>query len=421
MRNWGFLVAIVLIGVSSAARGDEWTMYQHDVAHTGRSTASFDPRTITRSWSAPAGYATPLIVGGDVIAMRNQQGVGSDSTSIRSFRLSDGAVNWTYTGKYIFPSQPSYADGLVVYQAEEQGTNAQKLFVLDAATGALKYTVASLSNIANAPTLYHNPSTGKLTAYVSNGGNVQAIQLDATSGTVLWTKSGSIGGASIPTVAGSSVVLAGPGQYYSFDINTGASNHFQSGNISGGGGTTVAYDPSRSQFYVMEDYNGATTALTAYHYTSNSTITQVWQKTGAGVDSGASVALGADGKIYSVDNSTLVERDPDTGNILRSLGGQTFANAVTPALTDGYLWAFGQNDTYVYDLASFTKVKTLPGSRGSLNSSYDAPGSFDDGHFLLDYGTIYNSPGFDVYVAAPEPGMGMLVLAGIVPLLRRRR
>jgi hypothetical protein len=88
----------------------------------------------------------------------------------------------------------------------------------------------------------------------------------------------------------------------------------------------------------------------------------------------------------------------------------------------GYLWGMGGNDTPVYDLATFTKVKSFPGSRGSLNSAYDSPGALDATHFLLDYGNIYDSPGFNVYATVPEPAAA-LVLAGIAlpTLLGRRR
>src|SRR5262249_1489573 len=60
----------------------DWATYQHDIAHTGRSAASIDPGTLNLAWRAPQGYSIPIIVGGSVIAMRNQQGVGSDMTSV---------------------------------------------------------------------------------------------------------------------------------------------------------------------------------------------------------------------------------------------------------------------------------------------------------------------------------------------------
>jgi hypothetical protein len=426
-------VPALLLLTAAPALGD-WITYQDDVQHTGQSAASFDPRTLTRVWSAPTGYEVPLVVGDNVIAMRNQFGVGSDLTSVTSFRLADGAVNWTYTNRFVFPSQPTYSNGLVVYTATDFPPGGPtRLYVQDASTGALLYTVTAAGSLGDAmPTVSRNPVTGNLVAYVAGGSSLTAISLGATSGSVLWTQSGSFGGQSIPTIVGNSVVLAGPGQYYAFDQTTGAPNHFHAGNLSGGGGTTVVYDEARREFYVRETYNTSVgTALTAYSYVDQNNIVQLWQRTGPGIGSGASVAIGPDGKIYSVDNTTLVELDPATGAVLRSLGGQSFANAITPILSDGYLWVYSESQTLVYDLNTLTLVRSLPGSRGSLNSAYDGPGALSDGYFLLDYGAIYNRPGFDVYAApqpvgaVPEPsaltllGLGILGLLGGARLRRR--
>lgn len=229
----------------AAVRAEHWESYQHDVQHTGRSSASFDPADLVLSWTAPRGYATPLIVGDNVISMKNQQGVGSSTTEVSSFRLADGTVNWTYQGKFVFPSQPAYADGLVVFAAEEQASRDDNLFVLNAGTGELKYTVPLDDAFVEMPTVYRNPGTGDLVAYAASGSRIAAIKLGPSSGTTLWSGTGDFGGQSIPTIVGDSVVLAGPGQYYAFDQTTGARNHFHSGDIHGGGGTTVAFDRSR--------------------------------------------------------------------------------------------------------------------------------------------------------------------------------
>jgi hypothetical protein len=387
-------------GAASPDVANEWPTYQHDVSHTGSTPASVDPTALTLAWRAPQGYSVPLVVGDSAISMRNQQGVGSDMTTVSSFGLTDGAVNWTYTNRFVFPSQPTAAEGLVVFAATEfPPNNPFNLYVLDAGTGTLDYTVQLSSgfNSSVMPTVSRNPITGDLTAYVASGGGLYAVSLGDTSGSVLWTASGSFGGFSMPTVVGNSVVLAGPGQYYAFDQTTGAANHFQAGGISGGGGTTVAYDAALSQFYVLEDYNSTVGTLTAYNYIDNDTITQLWQKTGPGISGGSSVAIGPDSLLYAADNSTLLEIDPSDGSTLRSLDGQSIAGRVTPAMSNGYLWAFSQTQTLVYSLDTFTLTQSLPGSRGSLNSAYDSPGALADGYFLLDYGNIYGSPGFDVY------------------------
>lgn len=136
------------------------------------------------------------------------------------------------------------------------------------------------------------------------------------------------------------------------------------------------------------------------------------------------MAIGSGSQVYSVDNTTLVEINPVDGDTLRSLGGLSIANAVTPILSDGYLWAFSRSQTLIFDLDPLSLAGTLPGSRGSLNSAFDGPGALDDRHFLLDYGTIYNRPGFDAYVVIPEPSTLVLALACLgllaVAVWRRR-
>jgi hypothetical protein len=195
-------------------------------------------------------------------------------------------------------------------------------------------------------------------------------------------------------------VLAGPGQYYAFDQATGAANQFWSGGIHGGGGTTIAYDKSRQQFYVLEDYNPFT-ALSAWHYTDNAHITLLWQRSGEGIGNGGSVAISPIGKVYSAGNSAIWELDPDTGNMLRSIPGE-FANAVTPAVTYNVLWIIGETQVFAYDLSTLQLLRAFNGSRGSLNTPYKSPGAFADGYFVLDYGNIVGSHSFDVY-RAPTP------------------
>ena len=69
---------------------------------------------------------------------------------------------------------------------------------------------------------------------------------------MLWTQAGFGGEAAILTVVGNSIVHILPTQYFAFDQATGAVNHFWAGPFTDGGGSTVAYDAARQQFYVLE-------------------------------------------------------------------------------------------------------------------------------------------------------------------------
>ena len=109
--------------------------------------------------------------------------------------------------------------------------------------------------------------------------------------------------------------------------------------------------------------------------------------------------------VYSAGNSVICELDPATGTTLQSIPG-SFANGVTPALTNNVLWIIGQIQVFAYDLVTLQLLRAFNGSRGDLNTPYDSPGAFADGYFVLDYGNIYGSPGFDVYsgpIPTPTP------------------
>jgi hypothetical protein len=407
------LVRIQVIGAIGAilfarsVAADDWPYYQHDASHTGDSSALVNPQALSLAWTAPSsptGYSTPVIVGNNIYAMQNQQGVGGSQTTVSSFDLSTGAIDWSYTGNFVFPSQPGVGGGFVTFVGETFSSSilsSSSLYVLDAITGTLLYTVPIPEGSPLMPTIVEDTISGNVTAFVANGSQVSAISLGAVTGSVLWTQTGKFGGASIPTVVGSSIVLAGPGQYYALDQATGDMNQFWSGGIEGGGGTTVAYDAARQQFYVLEYYNGPPPTLSAYHYTDNAHITLLWQRTGEGVGYGGSVAIGPTGNVYSAGNSTIWELDPATGTTLRFIPG-SFANGVTPALTNNVLWIIGQIQVFAYDLVTLQMLRAFNGSRGDLNTPYDSPGAFADGYFVLDYGNIYGSPGFDVY-SAPIP------------------
>jgi hypothetical protein len=187
-----------------------WPTYQQNPLHTGRTPAHVDPAGLTLAWKAPTGFSVPLIVGQAVISMKNQQGIGNDSTSIRSFQLQTGEVNWDYTDKFVFPSQPTFSNNLVVFAAAASISSPFRLYVLNANDGSLRYTVQLSSSFDSSvmPTVARNRASGELMAFVATGGTLYAVNLEDTSGSVAWKQSGSFGGFSMPTMVGSSVVVA---------------------------------------------------------------------------------------------------------------------------------------------------------------------------------------------------------------------
>ena len=140
----------------------------------------------------------------------------------------------------------------------------------------------------------------------------------------------------------------------------------------------------------------------AYRYGGdNNSITQLWQRTGAAILEGGSVAIGANGYIYTVGNGVW-ELDPETGATRRTIPG-AFAAGLTPMISGNVLWAYDAFDTFAYDLLTLHLLRSFTGSRGFSNGIYDGPGAISDGHFILDEGPT-SGRGFHVYSQVPEPG-----------------
>jgi hypothetical protein len=92
---------------------------------------------------------------------------------------------------------------------------------------------------------------------------------------------------------------------------------------------------------VLEAYTStALTALTAYSYGNNSTISQLWQRSDAAIGSGGNVAVGPNGDLYVANNTTLSELDATNGGTLRTLLGRSFPNGVAPILSNGDIWMY---------------------------------------------------------------------------------
>ena len=399
---------------------DDWQTYQHDSAHTGRSTATYNPALLKKAWGvAEFAQVFPIVAGNSLYEIRN-----NSSNTVSSFNLISGQKNWSTNLSITSPSPATYAEGLLFFTGLPTPGTGSKLYVLDAASGAQKYTVdlPAHSGSLLLPTVARN-SNNDLVAYVASGSNVSAISIGANAGTLMWTGSGSIGGFSIPTVVGNSVILAGPTQYYAFDQLTGAANHFYIGPGSGGGGVTVPFDAVRSQFYVRDEIGGF---LTAYSYTSNSVINQKWQIPISHFSGVGSVSIGADGSVYMVSQPGSISKlDPDDGHVLQSLSGLSLSTNITPALSATSVFLYGDasssGTTEIFDINTLAHLASLPRGRGDASGLYSSPGAIFDNGYVLFYITNTSTYGFDVYLAIPEPSTILLATAAFAGLTMRRR
>jgi hypothetical protein len=232
----------------------------------------------------------------------------------------------------------------------------------------------------------------------------------------------------IPTVyedasGRNALVLDGGGLLSSFrlgDTSGAVSEPFFRGSVSSGGGFNTAYDAQRRRMYFVNALSPQRPlVLMAFDALDSLHASPAWARDLA--ESGGNPAVGPDGKVYLTDGPTLLELDPDTGDALRSLGGQAFAAGSTPQISNGYLYDFNDAGQVIYDLSSFSLVRTLPGARPSQNTVFASVGAISDTAYAYQVNGFGPFAQFVVYRAVPEPGGLFVVAAGAAAAAMRRR
>jgi len=405
----------LLPGVASVARADDWAQGAHDAQRTNRASSSLDPAALRLRWNNPA-YHSPLIVGNTLFATS-----ATSSFNLAAFDVDTGAVKWqSAAGTDLAEDRIAYGWGLLVYAALS-GSGSQlhtDLYVRDATTGALKYTTPlAFEDAGRDIVMGTDTATGRPVAYVATGlGNVQAVRLDASAGTVLWSDTGiSAGNLSI---LGDSLLTATVEHYYRIDRSSGAVTTIKSGNLSGGRNITPVVDAARRQFYI----NGNEGSINAYSYDgAGGPVVALWSKSGAGIRDGTDVSLDVDGHVYANDENTLVELDPASGTVVDSVGSSRFAiGAQPPIVSDNAVYAFtAYNDILGPDLTAYSRstldpLVTIAGDHSRAGTTYQFASAMDGTHFVFD------ESGISVY-SAPEPGPISLLLVGALAATASRR
>src|SRR2546425_3289969 len=73
---------------------DDWTTYQHDAAHTGRSAAAFSPTSLTKVWGLSSGNTQPIVVGNNLYDLAGS-GDPINPIALTSYNLLTGQKNWS--------------------------------------------------------------------------------------------------------------------------------------------------------------------------------------------------------------------------------------------------------------------------------------------------------------------------------------
>ncbi|MBM2825134.1 MAG: hypothetical protein HW402_798 [Dehalococcoidales bacterium] len=199
-------IAKPLATLNSVPRAGEWPMFHRDPAHSGNANASSALPQGRLKWVYATGgsiYSSPAVADGTVY-------FGSRDNKLYALDAATGAKRWEFeTGSWV-ESSPAIANGIVYF-----GSNDGRLYALDMHTGAKLWDFKASFSIVSSPAV-----AGGMVYFGSYDYGIYA--LDAATGRKLWYfKTGDLIMSS-PTVA-NGIVYAGSGDgfFYALDARNG--------------------------------------------------------------------------------------------------------------------------------------------------------------------------------------------------------
>ena len=137
------LSALTGVGKVSAAWPYDWAMWRHDSQHSGYS-ASPAPTTNQTLWIYTTDgtmQSSPTVANGVVYV-----GGGTGNNKVYALNAATGASIWNYTTSGNVYSSPAVADGKVYI-----GSSDNKTYCFDAATGALIWNYTTSDAVGASP------------------------------------------------------------------------------------------------------------------------------------------------------------------------------------------------------------------------------------------------------------------------------
>ncbi len=408
------LPILLLLWIASSVWAGDWATYQANARRTGNSGANHSPTELKFLWQAPTDYAGAKIVGDTIVATK----WGFDGSHITAFHARTGQVLWDRSFGSEVISPPTIDGNYVSFVYGPQSMATVELVRLsDGSTLA-----ASNSNDSSfSPPLLLDNGNGTADLVLATSGGVRRLHYDGTGFVSKWSAIASLGGFVSPSRIGSSIILAGVGQYYAVEFETGQLNHFHSGNISGGGGGAAVIDSANQRIFIREMVSSEIfDALSAYSFAGQNAISQLWQIDTAGF--GSDPALTSEGDVVFEDNGVLWLRDGETGALLDNTANLGIFDQA-PMITSGRVWVGASDSIRAYDLATLEFQGSLSatlrgGNTGEMNFS-----AASDAYLLTQspFGGGFGAEGFRVYGAVPEPLTALAIVVGISGLIRRQR
>jgi outer membrane protein assembly factor BamB len=371
-------LGLLILVLAQSAYADEWSMFMHDVSHTGVAEETVEPPLIL-VWKYKTDgsiYSTPAVSGGIVY-------ITSDDSFVYALDADTGSLKWKYETDGSIFSSPAISGGMVFISSADSIA-----YALDAIIGNLKWKYKMYTSYSDfirtlpylkwkpkaAPTFGSSPAVSDGILYI--GGDDYIYALDTVTGNLKWRYNTSLLVRSSPAVS-EGVVFIGNwwNPVYALDTSTGnlkwqyeAGSITSSPAVSGGVVFISSWDEhlyalnastgnvkwkfkTNNSLYSSPAVSGDVVylnALDGYVYALNaSTGSLKWKFKTGGFDSSSSPAVSGD-VVFTVVDKYLYTIDSRTGNL--NWKYET-GNTIGPAVSGGMVYV-GSNDGNLYAFAS---------------------------------------------------------------------
>ena len=337
-HKWLLIIAVSLIlilsycmpvtsSTSSSSSTDDWSMFRHDLNHSGYTTGNSPANSVKLLWTCETWKgvrSSPAVANGCVL-------VGASDWRIYCLNSSNGEPYWNSSTGNELRSSPAIYNGSV-YVGSDDGY----LYCLNVATGMLVWKSEVGGFVRSSPAIVGDR------VYVGSGYH-DLFCLNASDGASIWSYQTSHRVHSSPAVSDGAVYFATE-DFHVYAINASTGNEVWRIHTGSFISSPSVYNGS----VYIGSVDGYVCSLNA------STGTKIWEYlTGGSVSSSPAVAYGCvyigsdDNNIYCLNasNGKKIWQSP-TGYWVRS----------SPVVADGNVYV-GSEDYSIYCLDAFTGAK----------------------------------------------------------------
>lgn len=190
----------------SSPPAGEWSMFRHDLAHSGVSGTDTGPLSGNITWTFNTGaviHSSPSVVDGIVY-------FGSRDSHLYAVNASTGEQLWAFPTSSWVESSPSVVGGVVYF-----GCNDSNFYAVNAKSGTEKWRFKSVYSIRSSPAVANG-----VVYFGTDDFSVYA--LNAVNGKVIWHKNTDDTVSSSPAVSQGIVAVGGnDGLFHTFNAGNG--------------------------------------------------------------------------------------------------------------------------------------------------------------------------------------------------------